>query len=306
MASGSAPTGMPAPRGPLSVLASRTVRAELAVLAVTLVWGSTFVLMQESVRLMPPNRFLMVRFGLATLVLAALYGRRLLAAPRRDLLVGAGIGVVLYAGYAAQTSGLLYTTAARSGFVTGLAVVLVPLAALALLGQRPSRAAIAGVSLATVGLFLLSWPGWEGTTASMMTGDVMTLGAAVAFALQIVLVGKFAPAMDPMVLTTAQIAAVTLLSGAFSVGEPPSGVPPLWVWASLVFLGVVATAIAFAVQSKAQRFTTPTHVALIFAMEPVFAGIFAWLFTGELLSGRAMAGCILIMAGMITAEFQTS
>jgi drug/metabolite transporter (DMT)-like permease len=287
---------------------SRHLRADLALLAVTLVWGSTFVLMQESVRVLPPYRFLALRFGLASLVMLALYGGRLWRAPRRQAAIAAGIGATLFVGYASQTIGLQFTTAARSGFVTGLAVVLVPVIGLILLRQRPPLGAVAGVALATAGLFFLSWPGWEGTSAIVLRGDLITLVCSVAFAVQIVLVGKYAPAMDPMALTTAQLLAVALLSGLFSLGEAPSvasDVPP-WLWAGIVFLGVAATALAFAVQSKAQRFTTPTHVALIFAMEPVFSAIFAWLFTGEVLTGRSLVGSLLILSGMIVAEARSS
>lgn len=292
----------------LRLRSSRALRADLALLAVTLIWGSTFVLMQESVRLVPPYRFLALRFGVASLVMLALYGRRLWQAPRRQALVAAGIGATLFAGYASQTIGLQFTTAARSGFVTGLAVVLVPVIGLILLRQRPPLGAVAGVVLATAGLFFLSWPGWEGTSAIVLRGDLITLVCSVAFAVQIVLVGKFAPAMDPMALTTAQLLAVTLLSGLFSLGEPVNTLvdAPPWIWAGIVFMGVAATALAFAVQSKAQRFTTPVHVALIFAMEPVFSAIFAWLLTGEVLTGRSLVGCVLILSGMIVAEARSS
>jgi drug/metabolite transporter (DMT)-like permease len=287
---------------------SRHLRADLALLAVTLVWGSTFVLMQESVRVLPPYRFLALRFGVASLVMLVLYSRRLWRAPRRQAAMAAGIGAVLFVGYASQTIGLQFTTAARSGFVTGLAVVLVPIIGLVLLRQRPPLGAVAGVALATAGLFFLSWPGWEGTSSIVLRGDLITLVCCVAFAAQIVLVGKYAPGMDPMALTTAQLLTVTLLSGLFSLGEPPSDMAsaPVWLWAAIVFLGVVATALGFAVQSKAQRFTTPTHVALIFAMEPVFSAIFAWLLTGEVLTGRSLVGCLLILSGMVVAETKSS
>jgi drug/metabolite transporter (DMT)-like permease len=256
------------------------------------------------VRVLPPYRFLAFRFGVASLVMLALYGRRLRQAPRRQVAIAAGIGATLFVGYASQTIGLQFTTAARSGFVTGLAVVLVPVIGLILLRQRPPLGAVTGVVLATAGLFFLSWPGWEGTSAVVLRGDLITLVCSVAFAVQIVLVGKYAPAMDPMALTTAQLIAVALLSGLFSFSEPPSAMAsvPGWVWAGIVFLGVVATALGFAVQSKAQRFTTPTHVALIFAMEPVFSAIFAWLLTGEVLTGRSLVGSLLILSGMIVAE----
>ena len=289
----------------MSEKASRRLRADLALLLVTLIWGSTFVLMQESVRLMPPYRFLALRFGLASVTLLALFGRQVWRAPRRELLAWAGVGVFLFAGYAFQTIGLQYTTAARSGFLTGLTVTLVPFAAWLILRQRPSLGALAGVGLATGGLFLLSWPGWGQADAVVLYGDLITLGCTLAFALQIVLVGRFAPRMAAMTLTTAQVTAVALLSAAFSLTEPPTLSVPVWLWGSVIFLGVAATALAFGVQVTAQRFTTPTHTALIFAMEPVFSAFFAWLLIGEVLTGRALAGCGLILAGMIIAEIKS-
>lgn len=291
---------------PARRLASRQARADLALLVITLVWGTSFVLMQESVRLVPPYRFLAWRFGLASIVMLALYGRRLLQAPRRQVMAASGIGVTLFVGYAAQIIGLQYTTAARSGFVTGLAVVMVPFAALLLLHQRPSLAALVGVTLAGVGLFLLSWPGLGGESSALLRGDLITLVCSVAFALQIVLVGKHAPNMEAMTLATAQLVAVALLSALFSLSEAASAAPPLWLWGGVAFLAVAGTALAFTVQSKAQRFTSPTHVGLIFAMEPVFSGLFAWLVTGEVLTGRSLLGCGLILAGMVVAEARSS
>jgi len=237
--------------------------------------------------------------------LLALYGRRLVTVPRRYLLGAAGVGLILFVGYAAQLVGLQLTTASRSGFLTGLAVVLVPFAALILLRQRPSAGALTGVGLAAAGLFLLSWPGWEDVSASVLRGDAITLICVVAYALQIVLVGSLAPRMEPVSLATVQLTVVALLCGLVSLFEPAQMDTPAWVLGGAVFLGLAATALAFAVQSKAQRFSPSIHVALIFAMEPVFAALFSWLFTGEVLTGRSLAGCGLILAGMLVAELRS-
>ena len=222
--------------------------------------------------------------------------------PRREGLAAAGIGLTLFVGYAAQIVGLQFTTAARSGFITGLAVVLVPVGALIILRQRPSLGAWAGVGLAAVGLFLLSWPGWEGTSATVLRGDLITVLCAAAYALQIVLMGKYAPRMEAMSLATIQLAVVAVLSGIVSLTEPPTLDVPPWLAANVVFLALGATALAFVVQSKAQRFTSSIHVALIFAMEPVFAALFSWIMTGEVLTGRSLLGCALILSGMLVAE----
>ncbi len=277
----------------------RQLQADLALLAINVIWGSTFVITKNALAQVAPFTFLAVRFGLATLVVGAIFAPRLVAAPRRELAAGGLVGAFLFAGYAFQTVGLQYTTAAKSGFITGLAVVIVPFAALLVLRQRPGRGAIAGVLLATAGLALLTLRG----DLTLAYGDLITLGCAFAFALQIVFVGRFAPRVAVASLTTAQLATVTVASVACALAaEQPTLYLPAEVWAAAAFLALAGTALAFIVQSMAQRFTSPTHTALIFATEPVFALLFAVLLAGERLGARALLGCALILAGMLVAE----
>ncbi len=277
----------------------RQLQADLALLAVTVIWGSTFVITKNALVQVAPFTFLAVRFGLATLVVGAIFATRLVAAPRRELAAGSLVGAFLFAGYAFQTVGLQYTTAAKSGFITGLAVVIVPFAALLVLRQRPGRGAMAGVLLATAGLALLTLRG----DLTLAYGDLITLGCVFAFALQIVFVGRFAPRVAVASLTTAQLATVTVASVAFALAaEQPTLYLPTEVWAAAAFLALAGTALAFIVQSMAQRFTSATHTALIFAAEPVFALFFAVLLAGERLGARALLGCALMLAGMLVAE----
>jgi drug/metabolite transporter (DMT)-like permease len=195
--------------------------------------------------------------------------------------------------------GLQYTTAAKSGFITGLAVVIVPFAALLVLRQRPGRGAMAGVLLATAGLALLTLRG----DLTLAYGDLITLGCVFAFALQIVFVGRFAPRVAVANLTTAQLATVTVASVAFALAaEQPTLHLPAEVWAAAAFLALAGTALAFIVQSMAQRFTSATHTALIFAAEPVFAALFSTAMGRETLTARTWLGCGLILAGMLAAE----
>jgi drug/metabolite transporter (DMT)-like permease len=208
------------------------------------------------------------------------------------------MGLALFAGYALQTFGLRLTTPAKAGFVTGLSVVIVPVVSTLLLRQRLGRGAWLGVGLATAGLALLTLN--AGLTVN--PGDVLVFGCAVAFACQILLTGRFAPGADPLLLTFGQIAVVALLAGvaALLVERPPA--PPANVVFAAAFTGILATSLAFGIQTAAQRFTSATRTALIFATEPIFAALFSYLLIGEVLGPRQMLGCALITAGMVTAE----
>lgn len=279
----------------------RQMGADLALLTVVTIWGATFVMVQDAVREFPVFAFLTIRFILAALVLLPLAWRE---APgsrldRRFLLEGALMGVALAAGYGFQTMGLRFTTPARAGFITGLSVVLVPIASALFLRRPPSRAATLGVGLATVGLGVLSL----NSDLRMEMGDLLVFACAISFAAQIVLTASFAPGRPAVRLATIQIVTVALLSGLISLLWEPR-------WPALTgrtafaaaFTGVLATSLAFAVQTMAQRFTSPTHTALIFSLEPVAAALFSFILIGEVLTPRALVGCALILAGMVTAE----
>lgn len=264
-------------------------------------------MVKEAVAAFPVFGFLALRFALAWMALLPLWvwvrrgqGSEGPAGGRaRHWARGALIGCFLFAGYAFQTAGLQYTTASKAGFITGLSVVLVPLFSAIVLRRPPSRWALLGVGLATVGMFLLSWGGdWR-----VGLGELLVLGCAFSFAAHITAVGAFAPKGDILSLTVTQIATVAVLSLLASATlEQVQAMPPAAVWGAAAFTGVLATSFAFGVQTAAQRFTSPTHTALIFAAEPVFAAAFGFLLAGETLGPRELAGCTLILLGMLTAE----
>jgi len=177
---------------------------------------------------------------------------------------------------------------------------MVPLFSALLIRRHPTRAALIGVILATLGLGMLTLQG----DLSVVIGDLIVLACAVSFALHIVALGNFAPRMDSLSLVAIQIATVAILSFMASIifEQPWPALPPR-VLGAAAFTGVAATTLAFGIQTVAQRFTSPTHTALIFAMEPVWAGLFSYWLIGEVLGPRALAGCALILAGMLVAEF---
>jgi drug/metabolite transporter (DMT)-like permease len=267
-------------------------------LGVTVVWGLTFVQVKDAVEVYPLFAFLALRFAIATAVLAPVAGLRLRTLKSPGFRAGIVLGGLLALGYALQTAGLARTTVSAAGFVTGLYVVLTPVFALLIFRVRIGRAAWGGVALATLGLALLS-----GIEAGSPTGDLLVLGGAAAFALQIVFLERWAPRFDVLALTLAEMATCFLgfLAIALVLGELPA--PRGWtVWGALVVTGVFASALAFLIQTWAQRRTSAVRVAVVFAMEPVFAAVFGYTLAGDRLSVVGWAGCGVIMGGILLAE----
>jgi drug/metabolite transporter (DMT)-like permease len=272
--------------------------ALVALIAVTAVWGVTFVQVKDAVALYPLFAFLAVRFAIATLTLAVPGTGRVRTLGRVGVGGGALLGLLLAAGYALQTAGLERTTVSGTGFITGMYVVLTPLIALALFRSRITREAWAGVAVSTAGLALLS-----GVHAGSAAGDLLVLAAAAVYSLQIVLMERFAPRFDAVAFTFVEMAAACLGLGAVALARGELGVPHGWtVWGALLVTGVFASALAFLVQTWAQRRTSAIRTALAFAMEPVFAAFFGITLAGDRLGALGWTGCAAIMAGIVLAE----
>ena len=290
---------------------ARRALADLSLLAVAFIWGMTFVMVQEAVRAFPVFAFLSARFLLAFLAMLPL---ALLLRKRtegwggdtplgKQLAAGAFIGLFLFAGYGFQTMGLRLTTPAKTGFITGLYVVIVPILGMIFARERPGPFVWAGVGLALTGLALLSLSGLS-LEAGVHPGDLLVLVGAIGFAGHIFTTGQFAHRMNPILLTLSQLLTVALLAALVShLFEPPAALiphgQPLFAAA---FTGLFATVVAYGVQTAAQRFTTATHTALIFATEPVFAAISSFILIGERLTPIQLLGGGLILAGMLATE----
>ena len=272
-------------------------RPTLALVGVTAIWGSTFVVVKDAVTKMPVTDFLAWRFLLAALAMLLLRPRavaRLGPAGRR---AGVLVGLALGAGYLLQTLGLQHTSAAVSGFITGMFVVLTPLGAAVLLRKPPGAVAWLAVAVATAGLALLALHGF-----SVGTGELLTLGCAAAFALHIVGLGQWASSYDAFGLAVVQLLTTGLLCAAVAV---PGGIdvpPEASVWGALALTALAATALAFVVQTWAQAQMAPTRAAVVMTMEPVFGGIFAVLLAGEVLHLRTLAGAALVLVAMVLTE----
>jgi drug/metabolite transporter (DMT)-like permease len=269
----------------------------LALVGVTAIWGSTFVVVKDAVEQMPVTDFLTWRFGLAALVMLLLRPRSVAALGPSGRHAGMLVGLALGAGYLLQTLGLQHTSAAVSGFITGMFVVLTPLGSALLLRSRVPLTAWGAVALATVGLALLSLHG-----LSVGYGELLTLGCAAAFALHIVGLGQWSASYDAYGLAVVQLATTAALCAGVAV---PGGVvvpPTASVWGALAVTALGATALAFVVQTWAQSVLAPTRAAVIMTMEPVFSGLFAVLLAGEHLGLRTLGGAALVLAAMLLTE----
>jgi drug/metabolite transporter (DMT)-like permease len=282
-------------------------KAELALLFNAIIWGTTFVLVKSALHEISPVLFLAIRFSLATAALLATFrGAWLGWDPKaarvtgKMLAAGAMIGIFLFAGYLLQTLGLQTTTPPKSAFLTGLATVMVPLLGALVYSIKPQISEVAGVLAATLGMGLMTL---EGPIGSIGRGDLLTFGGAVAFAAHIVATGHFAEQIGYEVLSLTQVGAAALaaLTLVWWAETPRIQWQPLVVWAILV-TGLLCTALAFTIQAWAQHYTTSTRTALIYALEPVVAWMTSFCIAGEGLSGRAAAGAVLILSGVLLVE----
>jgi drug/metabolite transporter (DMT)-like permease len=262
----------------------------LLLVLVTVIWGSTFAVIKETIQTVPVPILLAVRFSFAALFL-------LWVKPERKTLIpGLILGLLSFAGYATQTIGMLTTTASKAAFITGLSVILTPIVGAIWLRQRvPLRAWLAAI-LALIGLGLMTLNPTEG----VVIGDLWVLGTALAYALYIVYLGEIAVHHKPIVLTSLQIIVVAVLSWGWAVPHlsvlkelSPSAL------SALLYLALFATALVLWLQALAQRVVPAYAAALIFALEPVFAAIFAYFMLGETLSLQGWLGGGLVVIAMI-------
>lgn len=269
--------------------------ATVLLVGVTAVWGLTFVMVRDAIAVYGVIPFLALRFAIAGGTSVLLWGRRL---SRATLVTGGAIGVVLAAGYLFQTWGLAHTTATNSGLITGLFVVLAPVADRLLYGTRLRPVAWVAVAVSLVGMTLLTGR----LPTQLALGDLLTLGCAVAFGVHIALLSRHSPRHDPLALTAAQMLAVAVL---FLLAWPAATwpvAPPREVWLALVVTGVFASTLAYLIQTAAQKRLSTARTAVILTLEPVFAGLFGFVLAGERLGPLAFLGAALIFGALLLVE----
>jgi drug/metabolite transporter (DMT)-like permease len=272
----------------------RELGAELALVGIAAIWGATFTVVQDAIEKLPAMAFLGYRFTAAALIVAIVFRRRL---SRAVLGAGTLMGLFLTSGYVLQTLALERTSASNAGFITGLFVVITPLLAAVLLRERVGAVAWLAAAASTLGLFLLS--GANGLNA----GDALALACAFGFALHILATSRAATAHDTGALLVVQLGVCGLfclaVGGARGELEAP---PDASVWWALLITALLASALAYFVQTYAQRHAPPARTALILASEPAFAGLFGYLLAGDRLGGLSWLGAALIMAAIAAVE----
>jgi drug/metabolite transporter (DMT)-like permease len=274
------------------------VPAVVALVLVTAVWGVTFVQIKDALELYPLFAFLALRFAIASATLAGPAVPRLRSLGRGGVGAGVLLGSFLAVGYGFQTAGLELTTVSGAGFITGMYVVLTPVVAFLLFRDRVTAAGAGGVALAFLGIAMLS-----GVDSGSLRGNVLVLAGTVAYALQIAVGGRFAPRYDPLALTFVQMATALAGFGAIALVRSEYEVPHgRTVWAALLVTGIFASALAYLIQTWAQRRTSATRVAVIYTMEPVFAGLFGFALAGDRLGLLGWSGCLVILLGIVLSE----
>ncbi|NVM25179.1 MAG: DMT family transporter [Desulfobacterales bacterium] len=278
--------------------------ADLSLLFIAIIWGSTFIIVKQSVESTPVFSFLFMRFTLAGMLLGLISAPKLKALDKRVLADGLLLGIALFLAYAFQTFALTLTSASITAFITGLFVVFVPILSSVFLRKLPRQEALVGVVLATIGLalttlqdrFLLSF------------GELLALLCAFFVAIHIILTDRCSRRNDFTLLTLVQINVVALFSLIFAVFLYPHVIPEQFnqqLIFSLVITSVFATVVAFGIQMGMQKHTTPTKAAIIFIMEPVSSAFFSYWLGGELLTTKQYVGTFLILLAMVVTEAGT-
>jgi drug/metabolite transporter (DMT)-like permease len=262
-----------------------------ALVFIAIVWGCSFTIIKQTLTLASPFVLLALRFLLASLLVAPWFR----GLTRRELVGGVVLGLLFWAGFVFQTFGLQYTTPSRSAFITGLSTPLVPVAYFLVYRRPPSVLVVLAVVITGLGMYLLTRPG--GMSEGLNRGDLLTLGCAALFALQIVAVGHFAQVARPTRLLAMELGLTGLLSLlAVPALETPrlTVAPPLLL--ALAFLSVTA-ALTFYLQVGAQRVVSPAAAAIIFTLESLAAAVTSWLVLGEVLTPAQWLGGLLILGG---------
>jgi drug/metabolite transporter (DMT)-like permease len=272
--------------------------ADACLLLLAFIWGFSFVIVKQALLQVPVFYFNALRFTVATVALIPLAWKTRDGWPAA-LPSGLILSLLLYAGFALQASGLLFTTPSKSAFVTASSVLWVPIFLLLFWGKKTEPPALAGIAIGLAGLYILSAPD---AGAPYNQGDLLTAGCAFVWAFHVILAGRYSPLYPTMILATLQISLAALLfwitaAATGQIGRVGSGSLP-----AILYTGVLCTSICLALQLWAQRHVSPARAGLLLATEPLFAAVTSYFWIGERLTARQAGGALLILAGVVCAE----
>ena len=291
------------------------LKAQLVLISITILWAGTFTLVKSALESVSSLMFLAVRFTLATAVFYPFVHSRLYRINRHAIVGGGIVGLFFFMGFAFQTIGLETTTATKSAFITGTFIVFTPLFQTILEQRVPRWANLVGIFLVFIGIIMMS--AGEGSPLQILKeigtdfsiGDFFTLICAISYAIYLVYLDMYSHEIDYRVMTFAQISfsavASILLTLVFHFSD--------WqvirfeltseVFFAFLYTGIVASIVATMLQTKFQRFVTPTKAAILFSMEPIFAAVISYFYLGEVLTAAGFIGCAVIFAGLLISEF---
>lgn len=277
----------------------KSLYADLSLLLVALIWGSGFVASKNALNSMPPHYINAIRFALPFFLLCFVFWKKVKTINLKDLRSGGIIGVFLFVAFAAQTVGLQYTTASKQAFLTGVNVVIVPFLYWAIKNKKPDRYNLVATFLCLIGIGFLTLQG----SLSINLGDGLTLVCALFFACHIVSIGVFAENHDPIILTIIQFGVAALFSticGLFFETIPKT-ITTQSIF-PILYLAVFSTLVAFVIQNIAQKYTSPTHAAILLSLESVFGSLLSVMILGDVFTFKMIIGCTIVFAAIITAE----
>jgi drug/metabolite transporter (DMT)-like permease len=277
--------------------------SKLALLTASLIWGSSFFVMKNSVDVFPMFALLGMRFTLGCVILCLVFVKRLKRIRKTTLLCGAVLGLLLFGAYAVQTMGLKQTTPGKNAFLTAIYCILVPFMFWLTNGKKPDVFNYLAAGLCMAGIGLVSLTG----DFSMGIGDALTIAGGVIYAVHIVAVAGMSQQEDPVLLTLIQFGMAAVCSWAFSLGSEtiPAGIPAN-AWMGLLYLAVFATTGALLLQNVGQKYTHPAAASILLSLESVFGVAFSMVFYGEALTIRLVAGFTLIFFSVIVSETKLS
>ncbi len=280
--------------------------SSLGLLLAAVIWGFAFVVVKNSLDLIPPIYMLAFRFTIAAAALTLIMLPKLRHLTRRDWTSGAVLGFFLFTAHAVQTIGCQYTTAGKNAFLTTIYVIIVPFLHWIINRKRPNGYAMAAAVIAVVGIGLLSLQGGD---AGVNIGDVLTVICGFLFAVHIVYIDRYTESQDPVILTVMQMIFAAVLSWIFAPiydGGFPAAAFQSEVVTGMLYLGLLSTMVGFLLQNVGQKYTAPSTASLLLSFESVFGVLFSVIFLQEQLTMRMLFGCGLMFFAVLLVETKFS
>lgn len=277
---------------------NRQLRANFFVGLVALFWGSTYFLTKIAVGMLQPFNLTAIRFGTAFLITALFFFKRIVKADKTILKYSAILGTLAFIAVLSMTIGVQYTTASNAGFLISLSVIMIPIISIVFLKKKIKGKLLLSVALATIGIVFLT----VNEQLSINKGDILCIICALSFALQVLIMERIPKSVDSVAVGALQLGIVALLNGAISIFTENFTFPSdLELWGVIIILGVFCTAVCYILQIYALKDTSAVQAGIILSLEPVFSAIFAYIFLGELLSGRGYIGAGLLFISVLLA-----